>query len=505
MRDSLHPTKRTHLRYSAFLPAAACCTAAALLALGAVPSCAAVPTAPTVPAVSAETVAAQLRDAALAGHDIGYTWVSELTTRFGPRPAGSANEHDAAEWAAARLKALGFDNVHIETFPITAWVRGSESAQLIAPSKQPLTVAALGESPPTPAAGLEGDVIIFSTLEELQAAPAGSLTGKIAMVATHMVRTQDGDGYGPAVAGRVQGPGAAAKAGAIAFLLRSVGTDSHRLPHTGTTLYVDGKVPLPCFALSAPDADQLERIVALGHAPRVHLFSGASYVLDAQSQNVIADVKGTAKPEEFVLLGAHLDSWDQGTGAIDDGTGTAIVAAAGKLIRDLPHRPKRTVRIVLFGSEEVAQPVKPGGDFGGNSYATTHQAELPRHVLAGESDLGTERIYSLALPPAVLRGEFANAVFRVLGPLGILAAARPPKDAGADIAPSAAAGVPVFLLQQDATRYFDLHHTADDTLDKVDRTQLDQNVAAWVALVWLAADSDLNFRGPAASEPAESQ
>jgi hypothetical protein len=135
-----------------------------------------------------ETVAVQLRDAAMAGHDIAYTWVSELTTRFGPRPAGSANEQAAAEWAAARLKDLGFDNVHIESFPITAWVRGTESAQLISPSVQPLTVAALGESPPTPAAGLEGDVMIFPTLEELKAAPAGALTGKIAMVTMRMVR-----------------------------------------------------------------------------------------------------------------------------------------------------------------------------------------------------------------------------------------------------------------------------------------------------------------------------
>lgn len=455
------------------------------------------------PAPAPETIAAQLRDAALAGHDIAYTWVSELTTRFGPRPAGSVNEHEAAEWAAGRFKALGFDNVHVESFPITAWVRGNESAQLLAPTPQPLVVAALGESPPTPPTGLEGEVVLFASLDELKAAPAGSLSGKIALVTAHMVRTQDGEGYGPAVLSRVQGPGAAARAGAIAFLLRSAGTDSHRMAHTGTTLYVDGKVPLPSFALSVPDAEQLERIAALGQTPRVHLYCGASYVVDAHSQNVIADVKGTAMPEEFVLLGAHLDSWDQGTGAIDDGTGTAIVTAAAKLIRDLPHRPKRTVRVVLFGSEEVAQPVTPGGDFGGNSYAVSHAAELARHALAGESDLGADRIYALALPAAVLHGPFADSVLRVLAPLGVLAAPRAPKDAGADVAPAAAAGVPAFLLQQDASRYFDLHHTPDDTLDKVERAALDQNVAAWAALAWLAADGEVNFRGPAAAEPVQ--
>ncbi|HEX4387025.1 MAG TPA: M28 family peptidase [Steroidobacteraceae bacterium] len=457
------------------------------------------------PAPTPETVATQLRDAALAGHDIAFNWVSELTTRFGPRPAGSDNEHRAAEWAAARLKALGFDNVHIETFPITAWVRGGESAQLVAPIAQPLVIAALGESPPTPAGGLEGDVVIFPTLAALKAAPVGALTGKIAMVGMRMVRTQDGAGYGPAVAARTDGAHEAAARGAIAFLLRSAGTDNHRLAHTGTTRYTDGRVPVPCFALSAPDAEQLERIAALGETPRVRLFSSASYEAGAHSQNVIAELKGAKRPQEVVLLAAHLDSWDQGTGAIDDGTGTAIMVAAVKLIRDLPHRPQRTVRVVLFGSEEIAQPNAPFGEFGGHSYADNHLAELPNHVLAGESDLGSDRVYSLTLPPAVAKGDFADSVRRVLTPIGVLFSRRAEADFGADVEPSIKAGVPGVALAQDASRYFDIHHTSDDTLDKVDRAQLDQNVAAWAALAWLAADSDLDFRshGAAAPEPSD--
>ena len=253
-------------------------------------------------------------------------------------------------------------------------------------------------------------------------------------------------------------------------------------------------MPLPCFALSNPDADQLERIVALGQIPRVHLFSSAAYVPGAHSQNVIADVKGTTRAKEVVLLAAHLDSWDQGTGAIDDGTGTAIIVAAAKLMRDLPHRPQRTVRVVLFGSEEIAQPNAPFGDFGGSSYAANHLSELPGHVLAGESDLGSDRIFSLALPAAVFHGEFQQATGRVLTPLGVLPAVRPAEESGADVGPVAKAGVPLFSLNQDATRYFDIHHTADDTLDKVDRAKLDQNVAAWAAFIWLAADSDVDFR-----------
>ncbi len=446
---------------------------------------------------SPETVAAQLRDAAMAGHDIAWSWVSELTTRFGPRPAGSTNEQQAAAWAAARLKALGLENVHIESFPITAWVRGSESAQLIAPSTQPLVIAALGESPPTPGSGLEGDVVIFPTLTDLKAAAPGSLNGKIAMVSERMVRAQDGAGYSAAVPGRTEGPKEAAQRGAIAFLLRSVGTDSHRLAHTGTTRYVDGRVPVPAFALSSPDADQIERIAALGQTVRVRLFSGASYLPDARSQNVIAEVRGRERPQEVVLLGAHLDSWDQGTGAIDDGAGTAIITAAAKLIRDLPHRPRRTVRVVLFGSEEVAQPTPPGGAFGGHSYVTNHHSELANHVLAGESDLGTDRIYSFALPVAAAQSEFAKTLLRILTPIGVLASDRPPEDVGADVTPAVEAGVPPVALSQDGMTYFDIHHTPDDTLDKIDREQLDQNVAAWAALMWLAADSDIDFRHPA--------
>lgn len=447
------------------------------------------------PPLTDEQIAVQLRDEALAGADLAWDWVSELTTRFGPRPAGSDNEHRAAEWAAARFKALGFSNVHIETFPITAWVRGVESAQIVAPVLQPLAVAALGESPATPPGGLEGEVVIFPSLADLKEAPPGSLTGKIAFVAARMVRTQDGEGYGAAVEARSNGPAEAAKRGAVAFVLRSVGTDSNRLAHTGTTDYVDGRVPVPAFALSSPDADQIERLAALGEKVRIRLYSSASYVKDARSQNVIAEVPGRVHPDEVVLLGAHLDSWDQGTGAIDDGTGTAIITAAAKLILDLPNRvPRRTVRVVLFGSEEVAQPVAPGGAFGGHAYADGHKAELARHVLAGESDFGTDRVYSLALPAAVAKGAFATTVARVLEPIGVLPARESARHAGTDVGPSVEAGVPAFALLQDGSQYFDIHHTANDTLDKVDRDQLDQNVAAWAALVWLAADSAVDFR-----------
>ncbi|TLZ20766.1 MAG: peptidase M28 family protein, partial [Gammaproteobacteria bacterium] len=261
-----------HPRYPSTTPLLRLGTTLCVSCLGAA-AVGARPAAAPAPAAAPEAVAAQLRDAALAGHNIAYEWVSELTSRFGPRPAGSVNERQAAEWAAARFKELGFENVHIESFPITAWVRGAESAQLTSPLTQPLVAAALGESPPTPAAGLEGEVVSFASFDALKAAPPGSLSGKIALVARRMVRTQDGTGYGAAVDARIDGPAEAAQRGAIAFLLRSVGTDSHRLAHTGTTRYVDGRVPMPAFALSNPDADQIERLAALGEKVRVRLYS----------------------------------------------------------------------------------------------------------------------------------------------------------------------------------------------------------------------------------------
>jgi carboxypeptidase Q len=443
---------------------------------------------------SSEAVAVQLRDAASAGHNVAYSWVSELTTRFGPRPAGSNNEQQAALWAVARLKVLGFDDVHIETFPLTAWVRGAESAELVAPNHQPLMAAALGESPPTPDGGIEADVTLFPSLEALMAAPAGSLAGRIAMVSQRMVRTQNGAGYRAAVAARVDGAHEAAQRGAVAFMMRSAGTDNHRIVHTGTVRYTAGRVPIPAFAVSNPDADQIERLAALGETVRVRLVSGASYRSDAHSQNVVADVRGSDRAQEVVLLGAHLDSWDQGTGAIDDGTGTAIIIAAAKLIRDLPHRPRRTIRVVLFGSEEVAQPTPPDGAFGGHAYATTHQAELGRHVLAAESDLGSDHVYAVALPAAAMDGSFAQVMMRVLTPIGVLKADKAADEVGTDVGPTVEAGVPGFALHQDASRYFDIHHTPDDTLDKVDPEQLNQNVAAWAVVAWLAADSDIDFR-----------
>jgi len=444
----------------------------------------------------AETV----RDAAL-NQNIALDYLTQLTTRFGPRPAGSKAEQDASAWAAEYMRAQGFQNVRIEQFPLVGWERGEESGSIVGAHPQRLVLAALGHSPGTNGV-IEAEVVRFDSLEALNAAPAGSLTGKIAYVdAGQMVRMQDGSGYGPLTRIRGAGPGAAAAKGAVAFIMRSVGSDEHRMPHTGTTRYVDGVVPLPGFALAAPDADTVSRLIAMGETVRIRLSSTAR-TYQTVSQNVIGDIPGRSRPEEVIVLGSHMDSWDLGTGAIDDGAGGAITLAAAKAIRDSGRRPARTVRVVLYGSEEVAQPVDTGN--GGGAYLRGIGTAVEQHIIAGESDFGADRVYALGLPPGAQGTDFARAAARVLYPIGVLPSPQPELHGGADIGPLAGAGVPVFGLNQDGTRYFDLHHTADDTLDKVDPAQMSQNVAAWAALVWLIADSDVDFRAmrPAAEAAA---
>ncbi len=431
-----------------------------------------------------------IRDAAL-NQNIAMDYITQLTTRFGPRPAGSKAEQDASAWAADYMRAQGFQNVRIEQFPLVGWERGEESGSIVGARPQRLVLAALGHSPGTNGV-IEAEVVRFDSLEALNAAPAGSLAGKIAYVdAGQMVRMQDGSGYGPLSRIRAAGPSVAASKGAVAFLMRSAGSDEHRMPHTGTTRYVDGVVPLPGFALAAPDADTVSRLIAMGETVRVRL-SSTAHTYETVSQNVIGDIVGRTRPNEIIVLGSHMDSWDLGTGAIDDGAGGAITLAAAKAIAGSGRRPARTVRVVLYGSEEVDQPTDAGN--GGVVYLRGIGTEVERHIIAGESDFGADRIYNLQLPPGAQGSDFAGAAARVLYPLGVLPSSVPELHGGVDIGPLAGAGVPVFGLSQDGTRYFDLHHTADDTLDKIDPAQMSQNVAAWAALVWLIADSDVDFR-----------
>ena len=440
--------------------------------------------------------AEQVRDRALNAN-VALDYVTQITTRFGARPAGSEAETAAFRWAADYLRGLGFQNVRLQEFPLVGWDRGQESAAIVGDRPQMLVAAALGHSPATPEGGIEAEVVRFDSLDALNAAPAGSLNGKIAYVdGGQMVRMQDGSGYGSLSRIRGRGPVEAAKRGAVAFVMRSAGSDEHRMPHTGTTSYVDGRPTIPSFALSAPDADQVRRLVEMKEPVRLRLSSTAR-TYETKSQNVIADLPGRTRPNEIVVLGSHMDSWDLGTGAIDDAAGGAITIAAAKAIAE-QGRTDRTIRVVLYGSEEVAQPTNTGN--GGGAYVRGQGDKIAQHIIAGESDFGADRVYALRLSPGAQNSDFARAAARVLRPIGVLPSSEPELHGGVDIGPLAEAGVPVFALAQDGSRYFDLHHTADDTLDKIDPAQMTQNVAAWAGLVWLIANSDVDFR---AMRPAD--
>ncbi|GAB4199416.1 MAG: M28 family metallopeptidase [Wenzhouxiangellaceae bacterium] len=436
----------------------------------------------------------QLIEQALAD-DTAYAVVESLTTEVGPRLAGTEAEARARDWAVRTLTDMGFANVRSEPFKVWRWRRGHEHAAIVQPFPQPLSVTALGHSVATPAEGITAEVVRFATLDDLREMPADSLKGKIVFVDEGTTRTQDGVGYGMAVQMRSGAAAEGARRGAVAALIRSVGTDPHRFPHTGVMRYEADVPAIPAAALAAPDADQLTRALARGTVSvRLHLDNegggrtGSAWEGEAaqlvESGNVIAEVPG--ETDEVVVLGAHLDSWDLGTGAIDDGAGIGIITAAARLIQQWPQKPRRTIRIVYFGSEEV-------GIAGSKAYADRYADTLDRHMVAVESDFGARRIWRLQTAFGDDQLDKAKAFFRVLRPLGVT-----PGDnlarGGPDLTFLRLGGVPVVSLTQNGWDYFDYHHTADDTLDKIDREDLAQNVAVYTAFAWLAANIEGGFR-----------
>ncbi|BCT92737.1 hypothetical protein LYSHEL_17610 [Lysobacter helvus] len=424
--------------------------------------------------------AEQLRERALAD-DTAWKFVEGLTTEVGPRLAGSEADARAVKWAEAKFKALGFDKVWTEPVTFPKWERRSESASVVGASSQKLTLTALGGSP---GGKVEAEVVRFPDLASLQAVPAGSLAGKIAFIDYRMERAKDGGGYGMGSRVRGAGPSAAIRAGAVAYLMRSAGTDSHRNPHTGITRFDEGLTPIPSAALGAPDADQLARLVARGPT-RVHVELDCGWDGTATSYNVIGEMRGRSKPDEVVLIGGHLDSWDLGTGAIDDGAGVAIAVGAAKMIGTMKQRPARTIRVVAFANEEQ-------GLHGGRAYNDKHVGDVRKHLIAAESDFGAGRIYAFNTSAPDYAKAAAQQIADVLAPLGI---AYTPTEGGPgpDIGPFAGNGLAWGALRQDGTDYFDYHHTPDDTLDKIDPKALAQNVAAYAVFAYMAADADGDF------------
>jgi Zn-dependent M28 family amino/carboxypeptidase len=382
-------------------------------------------------------------------------------------------------WARELLEQLQeakvFDNVWLEPVSFPIWQRHREQARVVSPYPQPLRIAALGYSGSTDGE-ISAEVIAFPNLSELQKADEKLVAGKIVFINQPMFRDREGAGYAEVVPNRYAAGIVAKQKGAVAALIRSAGTDSHRFPHAGVSSRADN--PLAAAALSAPDAEQLQRILDREETLILALDISVSEQPNGESYNVIAQIDGRVDAEEIVLVSAHLDSWDLGTGAIDDGAGVAITVAAAQLIGELPRRPKHSVRVVLFANEEQ-------GIWGGKAYARQHQDELKNHLFASESDFGAGPVW---------RFDTANEALmkKAMPHLAALDIEKGGSalSGGPDLKPLLEAGVPIFRLKQDGSDYFDYHHTADDTLDKINAEELKQNIAAWAVVTFLAANMD---------------
>ena len=417
--------------------------------------------------------------------NVGYHFVRDLTTEVGPRLAGSDAEARARDWSSVKLQSLGFENVRVDPFEIPFWSRLIDRARIVSPAPQALVITALGGSTSTLADGSEAEVIRFESMRELADASSDVVHGKIVFVDEKMTRTQDGSGYGLAVRKRRNCAKETAAKGGVACLIRSVGTQQRRFAHTGMMARTKTVGAGPAAALSPPDAEQLTRLLATGPV-RVHINIAVETKTAAPSGNVIAEVVGRERPDEIVLIGCHLDSWDLGTGAVDDGAGCGIVVGAAHLIQSMGQAPRRTIRVVLYGSEEV-------GLLGGSAYARQHAAEMPKHVLAAESDFGADRIWKFETRFGDGALPYARAMHALLEPLGISAGGNSARG-GPDISMLPSMGVPVVTPRQNGWDYFDLHHTPDDTFDKIDQDAFNQNVAAYAVFTYLAAEMDWDFR-----------
>ena len=424
---------------------------------------------------------AAARDSALTEDDVAWDFVEGITTEVGPRMAGTEDEARGREWAMRWLRTQGFSNVRDEPFTMRTWVRGEEEAEIVSPYPQPMHVTALGNSASTGAQGLTGEVVVFPSRAALEAVPDGSLGGKIAYVSHGMKPTQDGSGYGLAGPVRWTGASLAERKGASAIVIKSIGTDHHRNPHAGGTTFEEGQDAIPAGALSLPDAENLERMAqraaAAGQPLMLKLTLTPRDLGQTTSGNVIAEIPGSDPDAGVALLACHLDSWDLATGAFDDGAGCGIIAAAAKRVAAM-GQPRRTIRLLFAGAEEV-------GVFGGKAYGAAHKDEA--HAFAMESDFGADKVWRV--DTARLGAPIADRLAFLLAPMGVVRGTQPAAG-GADIGAIVEAVQPVVIdLQQDGTRYFDLHHTPDDTLDKIDPAQLRQNVAAWTAAVALLANA----------------
>jgi carboxypeptidase Q len=399
--------------------------------------------------------------------------LAELGDTFGHRLSGSPALEAAIAWAAATMRQDGLDNVRLEKVMVPHWVRGRESLEIARPFPQALVVLGLGNSVGTGPSGIEAETLVVRSFSELETR-VDQARGRIVVYNVPFTT------YGETVQYRINGPVRAARAGARAVLLRSVGPPGLRTPHTGVTQYADGVERIPAAAIPVEDAEQLQRMQERGTRVVVRLRMDAQMLPDAEAANVIGELTGREKPEEVVVLGCHFDSWDVGTGSTDDGGGCIAAWEAVRLLKKLDLRPRRTVRVVLFVNEE-------NGGRGGAAYRDQHKAELANHTLMVEADAGVFRPIGVGFTGNPAARAAITAIASLLAPIGATTVGA--SGGGADIAPSVqAANIPSMSLDVDGTRYFLLHHTPADTVDKIDPADLARCVATLAVVGYVVAD-----------------
>jgi carboxypeptidase Q len=404
-----------------------------------------------------------------------FAWdrLAVLTDTFGHRLSGSAALEDAIEWAAANMKRDGFDRVWTDPVKVPKWVRGSESLELVSPRQHRIPMLGLGMSVGTPPGGIDAELLIVASFAEFERRSAEA-RGRIVLFNAPF------RGYGQTVSYRTNAASMAAQHGARAVLVRSVGPDGLRTPHTGMLSYRPGIAQIPAAAIPTEDANRLARLAAAGTTLRVRLSMDARMEPDADSANLIAELRGRERPDEIVVVGCHFDSWDVGTGASDDGGACVAVWEAARLMLKENLRPRRTIRVVLFTNEE-------NGLRGGLDYRTRYANILDRHVLMFESDLGVAAPTGFGFSGNDIAREQIGAIAALLEPIGATHVG--PAGGGADIGPSVAAGrIPSMSPEVDSSKYFIVHHTEADTIDRIDPADLAKHVAAIAGMIYVVAD-----------------
>ena len=410
---------------------------------------------------------------AATGDTFAWNRLSVLTDSIGNRLSGSPQLERAIEWAVAEMKRDGLENVHTEKVMVPHWVRGSESAELVEPAQHQMVMLGLGNSIGTRPEGVQAEVLTVHGFNELEAAGTQA-KGKIVFFNVPYTA------YEETVTYRSDGPSRAARLGAVAVLVRAIGPPGLRTPHTGSLQYTSDAPRIPAAAITTEDADRLQRITARGGRVVVRLKMDAHFEPDAESANVVGELRGREKPEEVVVIGGHIDSWDVGAGASDDGGGCVVTWEALRIMKKLNLRPRRTVRVVLWTNEE-------NGTRGGNAYRDQHRAELANHVMMLESDNGVFRPIGFGFSG----GETARQKLKAIASLlrGVGADAIVPGGGGADINPSTREGrIPGLALAVDESKYFLIHHTPADTVDKIDAVEMAKCAAAIAVMTYVVAD-----------------